>query len=1093
MNFATRYKKLNQQQRQAVDTTEGPVMVIAGPGTGKTELLSMRAANILQKTDAAPENILCLTFTESGQTAMQERLAAIAGSEGRKVAVHTFHSFAAEVMNRYRYHFFNGARFQIADELNKRQIIESILTSLDHDHPLKLSMNGAFTTTADILAAISDIKRSGMTEDELRAVLDANNLAISKAERLLGGILKDRVAVATAGRLKAILPEIVATNEPMPVANIPRYSKILAHSLQAALDAAETSGKTTPLTEWKRTWMTKDNAGTLILKAHTALEKLRALLPIYSTYLQILQTAGFYDYDDMIMGLVHVLETQDDVLFDLQEQYQYFMVDEFQDTNLAQMRILDNLTNNPVNEGAPNVLVVGDDDQAIYSFQGAEVGNIFTFHEHYPQAKLIPLTDNYRSAPIILEASRQVITQSDERLEAQIATLNKALVPQRNHPDSHAETITLSSLGAERQWIAQSVRRDLDQGIAPQEIAILARRNSDLEALVPFLHEQGIAVSYDRRENVLENEVIVQLEQLARLVSALANGKHDVANALLPKFLSHPSWQIAPQTLWRLSLDAWRDHKQWLELMQTRRETAELSQWLLDLAAATPQQPLERMLDILLGTEQLTPDGFQSPLRDYFFSDANREEHGQTYLTYLEGIRTLRDKLREHLSVDTTPQLGELVTFIDAIRSSSLVIAPARHIGTTSAIQLLTTHAAKGMEFDTVYLSGATENLWGQRRHGRSSIITYPENLRLRRHTDSPAERLRLFFVGMTRAKRRLVVSSAASSDDDKPLLPAYFLENVTALKQQSTPATNATATIARAERQWHDTLTTNDSGNLASVLHPYLAHYKLSATHLNRFLDVTRGGPRTFLLENLLHFPTAMAPAAAYGSAMHATLQHALNHLLTTGSQLPEEDALRYFEAQLGEAQLAGDKLAHFTGKGTAALTAFWRQCPDAFNNRQRAELSFSHQNVQLNEARLNGTLDVVELDQKAKTARITDYKTGTPLKSWDKGNTAYGKIKAHHYRQQLLFYDLLMAQSRDFHGYTVIENSLQFIEPNKTGVITSLSLTTDTAERERLEVLISGVWQKIIQGEFPDTSHYSDDLDGIKALEQDIIDNTI
>ena len=136
MDFTARYKKLNEQQRKAVDTIDGPLLVIAGPGTGKTELLSMRSANILKKTDTLPENILCLTFTESGAHAMRERLASIIGKDAYKVAIHTFHSFGTEVINQHSEFFYHGANFRPADELSSYEIVKKILDELDYNNPL---------------------------------------------------------------------------------------------------------------------------------------------------------------------------------------------------------------------------------------------------------------------------------------------------------------------------------------------------------------------------------------------------------------------------------------------------------------------------------------------------------------------------------------------------------------------------------------------------------------------------------------------------------------------------------------------------------------------------------------------------------------------------------------------------------------------------------------------------------------------------------------------------------------------------------------------------------------------------------------------
>lgn len=164
-----------------------------------------------------------------------------------------------------------------------------------------------------------------------------------------------------------------------------------------------------------------------ILKVAKYQPKLRSLAHIYSQYLAIMQAAELIDFDDMIMQVVHAIEVNPDLRYELQEKYHYIMVDEFQDTNLAQMRILRNLTNNPVVEDAPNILVVGDDDQAIYGFQGAEVGNIIKFNQLYPGVRRITLRDNYRSVAPVLTGAREVIVQASERLENILPDVDKTL------------------------------------------------------------------------------------------------------------------------------------------------------------------------------------------------------------------------------------------------------------------------------------------------------------------------------------------------------------------------------------------------------------------------------------------------------------------------------------------------------------------------------------------------------------------------------------------------------------------------------------------------------------------------------------------
>ena len=487
MDFDTRYKTLNERQKEAVETIDGPLMVIAGPGTGKTELLSMRAAYILKTTDVTPQNILCLTFTEQGAEAMQRRLIDIIGPEGYQVAVHTFHGFAADIASRYRHYFYGGAEIAVADNIQIHQIISSIVDSLEYNNPLKTSFDGEYTSISDIKTAISEIKRSGMTEDELQAVIEADSLAVGTAERLLRQALPAKLTKASIEPLRQVARDIAAIDEPVTRSGIPKLSSMVAASLMSALEEASVHPRTTPpITAWKNEWYTKDASGNLILKSHARLEKLRALLPVYRAYRKIMIEAKLQDFDDLILELIHVIETQAEVRFELQEQYQYLMVDEFQDTNLAQMRILFDLTDNPVNEGRPNILVVGDDDQAIYSFQGADVGNVTNFRSLYASTALISLTENYRSVPAVLERAREVILQADNRLEAHIPELDKTLVPHVSSDDALVElteakkttTRTIKSLDAlsnvsdkEVSGLAEQIRARLDTEDARLDMA----------------------------------------------------------------------------------------------------------------------------------------------------------------------------------------------------------------------------------------------------------------------------------------------------------------------------------------------------------------------------------------------------------------------------------------------------------------------------------------------------------------------------------------------------------------------------------------------------------------------------------------------
>lgn len=1104
MDFEGRYKKLNSAQRLAVDTIDGPVMVVAGPGTGKTELLSMRAANILRTTDTLPENILCLTFTESGAAAMRQRLVQIIGKDAYKVAIHTFHSFGTEIITQNRAYFYRGADFQPADELSSYEIIRSIFDQLEYTNPLASKMNGEYTYLSDTLRTISELKKSGLTSDELLATLDQNDAALDIAERLLADIFAGGIKKTTAQQLAPHIGTIREEAEDSPIDTIVPLARIIADSLQYAVVQATTDNSTKPITAWRNSWMKKNGRGAFVFKSRDRQAKLRAASYIYYQYLSKMEESALYDFDDMILNVVHTIERTPELRFNLQEKHQYVMVDEFQDTNMAQMRILHNLTDNPVNEGMPNILVVGDDDQAIYSFQGADIGNIVGFRDLYPLAQIITLTDNYRSGAPILQRAREIITQGSDRLESRIPDLNKVLTPHAPGTNSHVKLIETETASDERAWIVRSIAAEIQSGTPASSIAVLARRHREITDLLPYFADANVQVNYERRDNVLELDIIRHIELLGHILVALYENRHGDANAQLPELLTHPAWNIDAVDIWKLGLAARNGHTSWMEIMATTPALVPLHSWLITSAAAVHHLPLERMLDLMIGKEhtQTKPsaksstqtDGheqsFRSPIFAHFFAPEKLTEQPDEYLTYLEALRTIRNKLREY-HPNEQPRLQTFLEFIRLHRQLGSTITSLRPSveQLDNAVNLMTAHKSKGLEFDTVYIAGAIDTTWGERVRSRSSMIGYPENLPLAPSGGSLDERLRLFFVAMTRAKRQLIISYPSSDDNGKDTLPASFLAASSLEPQHETTQHTIETLVHGAELRWYQPLIDIQAGTMKELLRPMLDRYKLSATHVGAFLDVTHGGPQGFLLEYLLRFPQAKNPQAAYGTAVHATLQRAHAHLAATESHRPPEDILRDYENNLRDQHLPEDEFQLYLQKGSDALHAFLEHKYIDFTVTQKAEVDFAGEQSVVGEAHLTGKLDLVDIDSKAKVMTVTDYKTGRPVRDW-KGKTDYEKIKLHKYRQQLMFYKLLVERSRNFGSYTVERGVLQFVEPTTDGDIIGLDATFTPEELEEFCQLLQKVWHCITTLDLPDTSHYSADYKGILAFEKDLLE---
>ena len=193
-NFKIRFEKLNRQQKQAVEAIEGPVMVVAGPGSGKTELLSLRVANIMRLTDTAPKNILCLTFTDAAAFNMRQRLAGLIGRAAYRVAIHTFHSFGVEIINRYPEQFYGGASFLPADDITQMEVLEEIFSGLDYDNPLRSEHNGQFVYLPKVKKAIEHLKKAGLSPVEFKTILAENKRAAACAEPIIQKTFGDRVS-----------------------------------------------------------------------------------------------------------------------------------------------------------------------------------------------------------------------------------------------------------------------------------------------------------------------------------------------------------------------------------------------------------------------------------------------------------------------------------------------------------------------------------------------------------------------------------------------------------------------------------------------------------------------------------------------------------------------------------------------------------------------------------------------------------------------------------------------------------------------------------------------------------------------------------
>ncbi|HEX5456566.1 MAG TPA: ATP-dependent DNA helicase [Candidatus Saccharimonadales bacterium] len=1068
--FEEEYKRLNIRQREAVEAIDGPVLVIAGPGTGKTQLLSMRVANILRKTDVDPGNILCLTFTNKAASNMRDRLYKLAGADSRGVVVRTFHSFAGEIMNTYPDYFWSGARLSVAPDALQLEIIQGILASLPLDNPLASTFAGAFTQLSAVQEALKLAKEAGLTPGELRRIIKENIRYIDKIEPLLTDILTPSLSYKNlAGLQKDIngLPqqELEAGSLLLPL------STAIKESLDFAVDEDKDSGKTTNTRKWKAGWVQTINGKKGMYKERSRNEWWLSLADVYESYREQMHQQNYYDYSDMMIEVITQTEKNPDMRADLQEQFQYVLIDEFQDTNAAQLRLSHLIADHYAANNKPNLMAVGDDDQSIFAFNGAELNNMLGFRRSYPDTKLIVLEDNYRSAQDVLDTARSVIELAEDRLSKRETEITKNLAA-KNPPEGKTKIEHLRYPTRQHQQIAIAKRVKEIWQTEDGTVAVLARRHESLKQLAGILRKEKVPIVYERQSNVLEHEAVKLVYTIARAAAAISEGDKNAVNLHISHLLRAPMWEISPKTLWRLAVDNYSS-PDWLASLLDSEDSrlSDIGHWLVWLSRHSHNLPVTISLEYILGLKE--GQKLQSPFRAYYL---NLRPVTSTYLETLSAVELLRGLANEFAGVKDA-HLADFVKFIELNLNTDRVITDESwFMSDQKAVHLLTVHKAKGLEFDNVFVIDMTEDMWRPKAGRRKS----PANLRLQSYFDKYDDFVRLLYVAATRAKSTLIATSYYTDSKGEEILATPLLSALPASIIDA-PETEDIE-VLEDDLMW-PVLENSDE---KSVLVPRFENFYLSPSSLIDFLDVAESGPQNFKQRHLLRLPTERSPQGSYGTAIHAALETA-QRLINT-SELKLEPVIDRFEQALIEQHMLPLEFEQYLAKGEALLTKLFKEnlldLPKGSSSEQRLR------DVFIEEARLGGNLDSIYELAKNELI-ITDYKTGKPLSSFetkDKTKT----VKAWRHRTQLVFYSLLARNTARYKGVGKITGRMVYLEAEKQSRINLIYEPTEE-DLARIAKLSVAAWKHITGLNFPATDNYSKDIDGIRQFEDDLIEGRV
>lgn len=1043
------FDHLNAQQREAVECLDGPLLVIAGPGTGKTQLLSLRAANILAKRDALPGNILCLTYTEAGAEAMRKRLIELVGRDAYGIQVSTFHGFASSMKSRYAQYFDRSASDALITTLQQKELFDKLLKSLPFGAPLSAGTPQGVSFYIDAMVGfVSKAKRSGVSYEVLARIAQQNLDAAQWLARhsTLLELAAEKASASLAERFEAEVERACAMAPrelKQPIVSTPGiYVPYIMHLLDSVrrTELVDERGKTGGYAEIRKAFFGGTNKDGRTFKVVEGSERLACACEVARRYQKELDTLGLYDYDDMIYDFVHAVERNADFKQALQDAYTYIQVDEFQDTNGAQMRIVELLCDGVEH---PNVMAVGDDDQAIMRFQGASIDCINQFVDAYRPHSVV-LKTNYRSTPAIVALGGKIAAQIERRLDASDGKTLAAFKPDGDQTE-FAECC-FASKPEEFAALAADVRSKIDAGYiescadADEAIAVIAPKHAALRALIPYFVRENIPFAYRERQNLFKLKQMQTMLALVRCVVALAQGREALAASFVPAIVSSPEFGGDHASSVRFALHARREcYGDWVRAM---RETDDAR--------------IRGIRDDLMGWAART---YSTPVRELLFDMASRSlgyyratDDALAAVRFNAGMRALvsfvEGELEGSRALGRAVRLPDIVDRLDAAQRYGMSVDASVDMGEAGAVRLTSAHSSKGLEFDCVYLVDADDATWHK---GATGGGLYPANMLIHDEKDADDAR-RLLFVAATRAKRHLAMYRAGGAT----------LQELSGIVSTCEVASSVSGVDLALETDWRDNFRL-DTPQLMGLVDGRRDVRTLSATALNAFVEYQLGclSSARFPEANIVRLPEAPSISLEFGTLAHAMLEDVVNRVMgRQGVGLAEVEAP--FRARVARLDFPPEDAAKYVERFDRVCRTFvpWLM-EHAARYRRIAEARFCV--ATRGGTPLSGYLDLLLVDDASKTVRIVDYKTGFDEKVPD------------GYKRQLRFYKLMVERSPEFAGYTVKSMGDFYIEPDKksNAVREPFAISASAEEICQLERLVDAVWHRIQQGQW-DTSAF-------------------
>lgn len=876
-NPATGLDSLNAAQQAAVVHGDGPLLVIAGAGTGKTTVIARRIAHLITGKQARPEQIVALTFTEKAAAEMERRVDLLVPYGFTDTWISTFHAFGDRVLREHALAIGLSPDFRLLTEPEQVIFFQEHLFELplDYFRPLGNPMKHVQA----LLKLFSRAKDEDVGPDQYAAF----------AEELVC-----RAAAAT--------PD----------------DRALAERAKRETEIAR----------------------------------------IYRQYQELMAREGKLDFGDLMMRTLSLLREHPLALQQLQARFRYILVDEFQDTNYAQFQIVKLLA-----ATHRNVTVVGDDDQSIFKFRGASISNILGFRRDFPETKTVVLTENYRSTPGILDAAYRLIQHNNpDRLEYREGVDKRLRSCNGDGPT--VDSMVFQTYLEEADWVAERIEEMMEtKACAPGDIAILVRRNSDADPFLRALNMKGIHWSFSGARGLYDREEIRLTISFLRLLA-------DPYDSLsLFHLAGSEIYGVPAADLTLCNAHARRKHRSLYEVLRD----------------------LTRQPGVLPELSGVSPEGIAAAtalLDDLhrYLNKATLEATGRILYEFLMEQPGYGKRLVQSNSSGDHQRVGNLAAFFGLVQRFGEVAPQDRVAGfvpylttlieagedppvaneetTEGAVAVLTLHKAKGLEYEAVFLAGLVEKRFPS--IDRREAIPLPDELineTLPTGDFHLQEERRLFYVGITRAKRYLFLTRARDYGTKREWKRSRFLAETLALPKEE------------EERPWH---TTPEATIGRGAPPPQIevgpgvrADAPLTLSHYQ--IDDYLTCPLKYKYVHLLRVPVLREHTIVYGAALHRAVQ-AYNTRRIQGQTIALEELIATFEAHwVNEGFISREHEERRLQEGRDALARFHvyagpRQPPTAVEKRFRFEVG---------EDSVTGFLDRV--DEREGELIITDYKSSS------------------------------------------------------------------------------------------------------------------